>query len=230
MSALLEVRRLTKTYHDGATLFTALKGVDLTLQPEDFVALTGPSGCGKTTLLNIVGCIEVPDAGEVQFEGEPVPYGKMSVLDRFRREKVGLIFQDFNLITVLTAYENVELPLLYSGVSAAERRRRVTGLLESVGLDAHLHHRPNALSGGQCQRVAVARAMVNHPRLVLADEPTANLDSASALEVMELMHQMNRELGTTFLVATHDPRVMDQLQQRLPMMEGVINAAVAPGV
>lgn len=221
-SALLELRGITKVFRDTAVPFYALQGVQLTVEQGELVALTGPSGCGKTTLLNIIGCIETPDEGEVHFDGQRVPYGRMSELDAFRRDKVGLIFQDFNLIDMLTAYENVELPIFYGPLSAAERRQRVAELLIAVGLERHTQHRPAALSGGQCQRVAVARAMVNRPRLVLADEPTANLDAHSAREVIDLMTSMAREHGTTFLVATHDPRIIDRMQRRLSMMEGRI--------
>ncbi len=223
MNTLLQVQDITKTYHDGVTEFVALRHVELSLQAGTFSALSGPSGCGKTTLLNIIGCIEVPDQGSISFEGQTVPFDKMTVLDTFRRDNVGLVFQDFNLISVLTAYENVELPLLYnSKVSATERRRRAKELLTAVGLAEHLHKYPRALSGGQCQRVAVARAMVNHPKLVLADEPTANLDSQSAQDVMQLMHKLNEQQGTAFLIATHDPRVMDQFEQNYAMLEGQI--------
>ena len=223
MSTLLQVQNLTKTYLDGVTEFVAIRQVDLSLQAGAFAALSGPSGCGKTTLLNIIGCIEVPDGGTVSFEDHIVPFDKMTVLDKFRRENVGLVFQDFNLISVLTAYENVELPLLYNTkVSATERRRRATELLTAVGLTEHIHKYPRALSGGQCQRVAVARAMINHPKLVLADEPTANLDSQSAQDVMQLMHNLNEQHGTAFLIATHDPRVMEQFSQRYAMLEGQI--------
>jgi putative ABC transport system ATP-binding protein len=223
MSTFLQVQNLTKTYHDGITKFVAIRQVDLSLQAGAFAALSGPSGCGKTTLLNIIGCIEVPDGGTVSFESERVPFDKMAILDTFRRENVGLVFQDFNLISVLTAYENVELPLLYNNkVSATERQQRVTKLLTAVGLAEHIHKYPRALSGGQCQRVAVARAMVNHPKLVLADEPTANLDSQSAQDVMRLMHDLNEQHGTAFLIATHDPRVMAQFDQNYAMLEGQI--------
>ena len=223
MNTLLQVQNLTKTYHDGLTEFVAIHQVHLSLQAGSFSALSGPSGCGKTTLLNIIGCIEMPDQGTILFEGETVPFDKMALLDTFRRENVGLVFQDFNLISVLTAYENVELPLLYnSKISAKERKQRVTELLTAVGLAEHLHKYPRALSGGQCQRVAVARAMVNHPKLVLADEPTANLDSQSAQDVMQLMHQLNEQHGTAFLIATHDPRLMTQFDQNYAMLEGQI--------
>jgi putative ABC transport system ATP-binding protein len=225
MNTLLQVQNLTKTYHDGVTEFVAIRQVDLSLQAGAFAALSGPSGCGKTTLLNIIGCIEVPDGGTVSFEGQTVPFEKMAVLDTFRRENVGLVFQDFNLISVLTAYENVEVPLLYnSQVSSKERQQRVTELLTAVGLSEHIHKYPRALSGGQCQRVAVARAMVNHPKLVLADEPTANLDSQSAQDVMQLMQALNEQHGTAFLIATHDPRVMEQFDQNYAMLEGQIQS------
>jgi putative ABC transport system ATP-binding protein len=223
MNILLQVRNLTKTYHDGATEFTAVRQVELSLHANAFSALSGPSGCGKTTLLNIIGCIEVPDNGAILFEGYEVPFDKMTTLDKFRRENVGFIFQDFNLISILTAYENVELPLLYNDkVSAAERHRRVIELLTAVGLIEHIYKYPRALSGGQCQRVAVARAMVNYPKLVLADEPTANLDSQSAQDVIRLMHQLNKQQGTAFLIATHDPRVMEQFDHHYTMLEGQI--------
>lgn len=223
MATLLQVQDLTKTYYDGLRKFPALNKINLNIDADTFAALSGPSGCGKTTLLHIISCIEEPDSGTVLFNGQTVPFGKMAALDKFRRENVGLVFQNFNLISVLTAYENVELPLLYNNkVSAIERRRRVTELLTSVGLTEHIGKYPSALSGGQCQRVAVARAMVNHPQLVLADEPTANLDSESAQDVMRLMHMFNEQHNTAFLIATHDPRVIEQFSQRYTMLEGQI--------
>ncbi len=230
MAHLVKVNGLTKTFQDGCTRFTALSKVDLTISDGEFTAITGPSGCGKTTLLNIIGCIEKPDIGEVFFDNERVPYEKMSSLDSFRRDKVGMIFQDFNLISVLSGYENIELPILFSGFSRAERHERVMELLVAVDLESHKHHKPNALSGGQCQRVAIARAMINQPRLVLADEPTANLDAESAEHVMNLMYKVSEEYNTSFLIATHDPRIMNRLDKQIPIMEGKINENVAPGI
>jgi putative ABC transport system ATP-binding protein len=219
MSDVVGVMDVTKTYRLGALSVTALAGVSLQVAPGEFLALAGPSGSGKTTLLNLIGCLDTPTAGEIAIDGEPVTSWSAGRRADLRASKLGFVFQTFNLIPVLTAWENVEYPLLIRG-----RRRdvaaRVSGALEQVGLADRAPHRPAELSGGQQQRVAIARALVGEPGLVLADEPTANLDSATGHEIVELMRRINRERGTTFVFSTHDPRVMKAADRVLEMTDG----------
>jgi putative ABC transport system ATP-binding protein len=219
MSDVVGVMDVTKTYRLGALSVTALAGVSLQVAPGEFLALAGPSGSGKTTLLNLIGCLDTPTAGEIAIDGEPVTSWSAGRRADLRASKLGFVFQTFNLIPVLTAWENVEYPLLIRG-----RRRdvaaRVSGALEQVGLADRARHRPAELSGGQQQRVAIARALVGEPGLVLADEPTANLDSATGHEIVELMRRINRERGTTFFFSTHDPRIMKAADRVLEMTDG----------
>jgi putative ABC transport system ATP-binding protein len=219
MSDVVGVMDVTKTYRLGALSVTALAGVSLQVAPGEFLALAGPSGSGKTTLLNLIGCLDTPTAGEIAIDGEPVTSWSAGRRADLRASKLGFVFQTFNLIPVLTAWENVEYPLLIRG-----RRRdvaaRVSGALEQVGLADRARHRPAELSGGQQQRVAIARALVGEPGLVLADEPTANLDSATGHEIVELMRRINRERGTTFVFSTHDPRIMKAADRVLEMTDG----------
>lgn len=218
---LLTVKGLHKTYGSGPSHVHALNGIDLTMAAGELLVLTGPSGCGKSTLLNILGCIERPDAGQVSFQQRGVPYQDMKDLDEFRRDTVGLVFQDFNLIPILSAYENVELPLLYNpGISVMERKQRVMTALRDVGLEQRQNHTPSQLSGGQSQRVAIARALVNRPQVILADEPTANLDTNTAESILDLMHRMTEHFGTGFLIASHDDRVLHHANRILCMRDG----------
>jgi putative ABC transport system ATP-binding protein len=219
MSDVVGVMDVTKTYRLGALSVTALAGVSLQVAPGEFLALAGPSGSGKTTLLNLIGCLDTPTAGEIAIDGEPVTSWSAGRRADLRASKLGFVFQTFNLIPVLTAWENVEYPLLI------RRRRgdvatRVSRALEQVGLADRARHRPAELSGGQQQRVAIARALVGEPSLVLADEPTANLDSATGHEIIELMRRLNRERGTTFVFSTHDPRIMKAADRVLEMTDG----------
>lgn len=218
----IEIRNLKKTYRLGHTDVEALRGIDLSIDAPEIIGIVGPSGSGKTTLLNILGGIDLPTSGSVSIDGNEI--GKLSDNERtaIRRREIGFIFQSFNLIPVLTALENVELPLMAIGVPKRERRERAMALLERVGLAREAKQRPDELSGGQRQRVAVARALVIRPRLVLADEPTANLDGESGRNVLELMHEMNHELQTTFLLSTHDPRVLPYLDRRMYLEDGLI--------
>jgi putative ABC transport system ATP-binding protein len=218
----IEIRNLTKTYLLGHTRVEALRGINLSIDGPEIIGVVGPSGSGKSTLLNILGGIDVPTSGSVAISGEDV--GQMDDDGRtsLRRREIGFIFQSFNLIPVLTALENIELPLMALGVAKAERRERARALLERVGLTGEAGHRPDELSGGQRQRVAVARALVIRPRLVLADEPTANLDGESGRNVLELMHEMNHEMRTTFILSTHDPRVLPYLDRRVYLEDGLI--------
>jgi putative ABC transport system ATP-binding protein len=213
------VHDVTKTYRLGALPVTALAGVSLTVNPGEFLAVAGPSGSGKTTLLNLIGCLDTPTSGEIAIDGERVSALSPGRRADLRARKLGFVFQTFNLIPVLTAYENVEYPLLI------HRRRgdvatRVQAALDQVGLGDRARHRPSELSGGQQQRVAIARALVGQPALVLADEPTANLDSRTGHEIIELMRRLNREHGTTFVFSTHDPRIMQAADRVLEISDG----------
>jgi len=216
----ISVRGAVKRYTLGKTVVEALKGLDLEIDASEIVGIVGPSGSGKSTLLNLLGCIDSADEGTVEIDG--VDVGRLGDREStaLRRTKIGFIFQTFNLIPVLTAYENVDLPLSALGVGAAERRARVQAMLGRVGLSEYGRHRPDELSGGQRQRVAIARALVTKPALVLADEPTANLDGETGKSIMELMHAMNAELKTTFVLATHDPRILPYLDRRVQIEDG----------
>ncbi len=222
--ALIEVRQATKTYRLDQTTVTALRGVDLTVEPGELLAIAGPSGSGKTTLLHLIGCIERPTAGAVRLEGRDTAGLADEVLARLRAERLGFIFQTFNLLPVLTALENVEYPLLLRPGSAAERRRRALSALDQVGLSSVAAHRPMQLSGGQRQRVAIARAIVTEPRLVLADEPTANLDRATGGEIIGLMQTLNRRHGTTFVFSTHDSEIMQRASRIVHLRDGLVTA------
>jgi len=213
------VKDVSKTYRLGKLTVTALDGVSLTVERGEFLALAGPSGSGKTTLLNLMGALDTPTTGEVEIDGEPL--GRLSGAKRadLRADKLGFIFQTFNLIPVLTAWENVEYPLLIQRRNG-DTSDRVRRALSDVGLGDRMRHRPPELSGGQQQRVAVARALVGDPAVVLADEPTANLDSKTASEIVDLMQRLNRERGTTFVFSTHDPRVMKAADRVLEISDG----------
>src|SRR5262249_46501101 len=197
-----------KTYKVGEVDVPAVKGVTFTIPRRRFSVIVGPSGSGKTTLLNLIGCLDMPTAGRVIVAGQDVAALADNAISDFRAQRVGFIFQNFSLIPVFSAYENIEYPLLLLGVTATERRRRATGMLEAVGLADHGRQRPNQLSGGQKQRVAIARALVKEPDFVLADEPTANLDSHTGASIIELMRRMQEQYSTTFVFSTHDRQVM----------------------
>ena len=211
MPPIVQIKNVVKDYPLGKLSVRALRGVDLTIEKGEFTAIAGPSGSGKTTLLNLIGCVDVPTEGEVIVGG--VSTSKLSdrKLTELRLRTIGFIFQSFNLINVLDAFQNVEFPLLLQGgLSGAERTKKVDALIDRVGLTQYKHHRPNELSGGQRQRVAIARALVTTPALVLADEPTANLDSVTGTSIIDLMHELNRDDHVTFLFSTHDHRVTDR--------------------
>lgn len=222
MSTIVSGAGITKTYRLGQTTIAALQGVDIAIQSGEFMSVAGPSGSGKSTLLNLIGCIDKPDGGQLSVCGRDVSALTSDAAADLRANHIGFIFQTFNLVPVLTAYENVEYPLLLTNVPASERRKRVTDLLEAVGLKECARHRPNQLSGGQRQRVAVARALVANVDLVLADEPTANLDSKTGIEILDLMHRMNQERGVTFIFSTHDPQVMSRAGRLLRITDGKI--------
>jgi putative ABC transport system ATP-binding protein len=200
----------------------AVDAANLRVAAGEFLAIAGPSGSGKTTLLNLIGCIDKPTAGRIVLDGEDTTKLNAARTTALRREKIGFVFQTFNLIPVFTASENVEYPLLLRGMSASERRKRVAAALESVGLTARAKHRPDLLSGGERQRVAVARAIVHRPALVLADEPTANLDTQNATQLIDLMRELNRSLGLTFIFSTHDQRLLEHTPRIVRLCDGRI--------
>lgn len=220
ISPVTVVSHVSKSYGAGANAVHALRDVSLAVRSGELVAAAGPSGSGKTTLLNLIGCLDRPDSGSIQIGPLQVSHLRASALAKVRREQLGFVFQTFNLVPVLTAFENVEYPLLLQGVAPRERRHRVGGILERVGLADRATRRPDELSGGQRQRVAVARALITRPSLVLADEPTANLDSVSGAAVLDLMDGMRHELGTAFFFASHDPRLLARMDRVITMRDG----------
>jgi putative ABC transport system ATP-binding protein len=220
--ALLHLEHVSKSYRVGDGRVSALRDVHLKLHHGEFIALKGPSGSGKTTLLNICGLLDTLDMGRYVLAGEDTARLSQRQLALLRRRLIGFVFQGFNLVPVMTAYENVEYPLLLAGMPAAQRKQRVTALLQRVGLAEFAKHRPDHLSGGQRQRVAVARALVKQPSLVIADEPTANLDTDTARHVIDLMHELGKLNHTTFLIATHDERMAARCDRTLTMLDGVL--------
>ena len=217
---VVELRGVRKTYRLGQHVIPALQGVDLAVQRGELLALTGPSGSGKSTLLNLCGLIDAADSGQILFAGQPVQDLDETGRTLLRRDALGFVFQNFNLLPVMTVAENVDYPLFIAGVGAAERRDRVAAQLLAVGLQDHAAHRPDALSGGQRQRVALARALVKRPRLVIADEPTASLDSHTADQVLELMRERCHAEGAAFVIATHDSRLSQRCDRVLAMLDG----------
>lgn len=223
MTAIIEVRGVVKDYPLGKLTVRALHDIELVVNRGEFTTIAGPSGSGKTTLLNLIGCVDVPTQGSVAFDGVVTSSLSDNELTRLRLEKLGFIFQSFNLVPVLTVFQNVELPLLLrGGIDAEARRKRVESIIERVGLATYLKHRPNELSGGQRQRVAIARALVSEPKLVLADEPTANLDSATGNSILAIMKELNEEQGTTFIFSTHDHKVMELASRIVRVQDGRI--------
>jgi putative ABC transport system ATP-binding protein len=222
--ALLELQGVRKIYQQGKIEVPALRGIDLKVETGEFTTIFGPSGSGKTTLLNMIGCLDKPTNGKIRFDGEDLGELDKKGLAMIRRFNVGFIFQSYNLIPVLTAYENVEFAIrLIDKHNDRELRERVMKILAAVGLEGLEDRKPNELSGGQKQRVAIARALVKEPKLVLADEPSANLDSKTSEEVLQVMLEMNQELGTTFIFSTHDPRVMNYAQRLIEIRDGLIS-------
>jgi putative ABC transport system ATP-binding protein len=224
MSTLATVKDVSKTYRLGKVTVTALAGVSLGVEGGEFLAVAGPSGSGKTTLLNLIGCLDRPTSGEIVVDGEATSAMSPGRRAELRAEKLGFVFQTFNLIPVLTAAENVEYPLLL-GRRRGDPAERVRAALADVGLADRARHRPPELSGGQQQRVAIARALVTEPALVLADEPTANLDSRTGQEIVDLMRRLNRERRTTFVFSTHDPRIMKAADRVLEISDGRLRDA-----
>lgn len=218
------IEKVTKEYSIGKVITHALQGVDLSIQNGEFTALVGPSGSGKTTLLQLIGCLDQPTTGKVFINGQDVSTLKRDQRADIRRGTIGFVFQFFALIPTLSAYENIELPLLLNKVGPAERKERVNHLLELVDLTDRANHRPDQMSGGQQQRVAIARALATQPVLILADEPTANLDTENGKQVMETMVRLNKETGVTFVFATHDPRVIHYARRVVTLHDGMIES------
>lgn len=218
---VIRTEGLTKTYKMGTMDVHALCGVSFAIQRGEVVAIMGPSGSGKSTLMNILGCLDRPTQGEYYLDGEKVSDLNDDQLAVIRNKKVGFVFQSFNLLSRATALANVELPLRYAGVTAG-RRERARAALEAVGLADRLYHKPTELSGGQQQRVAIARALINNPSIIMADEPTGNLDSKSGKEIMNILLSLNRELGTTLIIVTHDPAIAEQTQRTIRLRDGLL--------
>jgi len=223
MQPIVSLTDVVKEYRLGNVPVPALRGVSLEVHPRDFLSIAGPSGSGKTTLLNLIGCVDTATSGSVQVEGQDTMHRSDRELTNLRLNTLGFIFQSFNLVSVLSVFQNVEFPLLLQRkLSRRDRRDRVMTLLEQVGLGSHSKHRPNELSGGQRQRVAVARALVTQPRIVLADEPTANLDSVTGNNIIDLMKSLNETSGTTFIFSTHDAKVMSHANVVIQLADGTI--------
>ena len=234
MGRLLELRDIHKTFATGGGAVRALRGLSLTVEAGEFVALVGPSGSGKSTLMHLIGLLDRPTSGTYLFEGDDVSRSSRSALAALRNRRIGFVFQGFHLLPRQTAWENVTLPLLYAGAPARERRRRALALLERVGLADRAHHRPNQLSGGQQQRVAIARALANEPRLLLADEPTGNLDSATGAEILAEFRRLHRDTAQTIVLVTHDAIVAESAQRVVALRDGLIvsdtaSSPVTPG-
>ena len=221
---MITIDSVRKDYVDGDTVVHALRGVSMEIQPGEFLSIAGPSGSGKTTLLNLIGCIDSIDAGEISIDGDALATRGKKQLVEIRRHKIGFVFQSFNLIPVLSAFENVAIVLEMLEVPRAEIRERTLTLLHEVGLEGMEDRRPSKLSGGQQQRVAVARALIKDPLIVLADEPTANLDSGTGESLLKLMKRINRDRGTTFIFSTHDPMVMDYAGRLCRLHDGELES------
>lgn len=223
MQTVVKLEKVVKNYGHDDVMVEALRGVDLSIAKGDFTAMVGPSGSGKSTLLNIIGGLDKPTSGLVEVEGQNLADLSMTKLSRLRRDRIGFIFQSYNLIPVLTALENAEYVLMLKGVSTQERREKVMQILKDVGLSGMEHRFPRELSGGQQQRVAIARSIASEPALVLADEPTANVDSKTAASLLELMKGLNQEKGITFFFSTHDPAVMKQAKTLIHLHDGRVS-------
>ena len=218
--SLIELLDVAKDYNLGDTIIHAVRGVTLSVESGELLSVVGPSGCGKTTLLNMIGCIDSPTRGSVRFGGRDVSGLSDAALADIRLHRIGFIFQTFNLVPVLSVRENVELPMVLARVAPARRREAADSLLDAVGLTAYRRHKPSELSGGQRQRVAIARALVNHPDLVIADEPTANLDSATGEDVLEVIKGLNERDGVTFIFSTHNPAILRYATRLIRLKDG----------
>ncbi|MDX1342256.1 MAG: ABC transporter ATP-binding protein [Reinekea sp.] len=220
MKPVIETRNLSRHYGAGDTLVKALDDVNIVIEPGEFTAIVGPSGSGKSTLLQLIGGLDIPSSGKVLLSDKEISEMSGSELSDFRRDHIGFIFQAYNLIPVLSAAENCEYIMLLQGIPAAERKERVYKMLAEVGLEGRETRLPNQLSGGQQQRVAVARAMVSQPDIILADEPTANLDSQTGMDLLDMMHDLNRHEGMTFVFSTHDPKIMERASRLIHIEDG----------
>lgn len=218
---MIEMKRIKKTYQTGAVSFDALRGVDLKVENNEFIAIVGPSGSGKSTLMNLMGCLDTPSDGEYRLEGAPVETLSLNELAEIRNRKVGFVFQAFNLLPYATAYENVELPMIYFGSRHRERKRRVTELLARVGLADKAGNRPTEMSGGEMQRVAIARALANDPKMILADEPTGNLDTKSGAGIIQIFEELWQS-GRTVIIITHDMNIAGRCQRLIRLKDGAI--------
>jgi putative ABC transport system ATP-binding protein len=218
---LIDVRSLVKTYEIGEIQVNALCGVDVQIDENEYVAIMGPSGSGKSTLMNILGCLDTPTSGEYQFGGELVSKMNDDQLAEIRNRRIGFVFQTFNLLPRANALHNVELPLIYAGLTSAKRREQAKYALERVGLGDRMHHKPNELSGGQRQRVAIARALVNNPSIILADEPTGNLDSKTGEEIMAILGELNQQ-GNTIILVTHDEHIASHARRIVRLRDGLV--------
>jgi putative ABC transport system ATP-binding protein len=223
VSAIIRIRDLTREYRMGSERILALRGVTLEIRRNEYVAIMGPSGSGKSTMMNVLGCLDTPTAGEYWLNGEEVSRLSDDALARVRNREIGFVFQTFNLLPRATALHNVELPLVYAGVRARERRERAAAALARVGLAERMHHRPNELSGGQRQRVAIARALVNQPSILLADEPTGNLDSVTSNEIMEVFAALHAG-GQTVIMVTHEPDIAARAQRVVVLRDGRVES------
>jgi len=219
---IVELKGVTKVYQQGKIEVHALRGLDLTVEKGEFTAICGPSGSGKTTALNLIGALDAPTSGSVRLEGKDLGTLSRRARSRLRRDRIGFVFQAYNLIPVLTAYENAEAVMALQGVDAKTRRERVMSLLEEVGLQGMENRRPHELSGGQQQRVAIARAIAANPAVVLADEPTANVDSETSDKLLAIMAKLNQEHGVTFIFSTHDPKVMQHARRVVRLVDGKV--------
>lgn len=223
--SLIEIRDITKVYRMGGDIEVhALRGVSLQVDAGELLSIMGPSGSGKSTMMNVLGCLDQPTSGEYYLDGVDVKRLNDNALAEIRNRKIGFVFQTYNLLPRTTALQNVELPLVYRGVNGRERRRRVTEALEMVGLADRIHHRPNELSGGEQQRVAIARALTSEPDIILADEPTGNLDSRSGAEIVAIFQRLNREMGITVVFVTHDPDIAAHTRRVVQLLDGRIVA------
>ena len=219
MAAVIDIHHLTKTYIMGQTQVRALRGIDLQIQTNEYVALMGPSGSGKSTLMNLLGCLDTPTSGTYLLDGKDVSKMDDTELANIRNEKIGFVFQTFNLLPRQTTLENVALPLVYAGYAKKERQQRAAEVLDSVGLGDRLDHKPNELSGGQRQRVAIARALVNRPAIILADEPTGNLDTKTSIEIMGIFEEIQNR-GNTVILVTHEPDIAEHAHRIVRLRDG----------
>lgn len=222
---ILSVKDLKKTYVMGNQLVHALQSVTLDIYPNDYVALMGPSGSGKSTLMNLLGCLDTPTSGEYLLNGQKVSEMSDGELAEIRNKEIGFVFQTFNLLPRLSALENVALPLIYAGISKSDRLERAADVLEQVGLGDRMDHKPNELSGGQRQRVAIGRALVNSPSIILADEPTGNLDSKTSLEIMEILDELHKQ-GNTIILVTHEPEIAEHAHRMIKLRDGLVESDI----